>query len=242
MTHREQYSEACRKAFEGWNPPDNLWEGRKHPIRKDRPPKNPNVKWTKEQVLQLAEYCKQGLRSFEIAPLMGRSPKAIQKAFVRFHFPCLKNVCPRKGSNNPAWNGGRFVAHNGYIFVRVPDHPNANYHGYVQEHRLVVEKQLGRFLLPSEVVHHKDGNPANNDISNLEVFSSNGEHLRATLQGIPHNVSESGRASLSSNAKKRWKNGIYKPWTEEHRKKQSELLKKEWAEGVFDNRKIRRKQ
>ena len=48
--------------------------------------------------------------------------------------------------------------------------------GYIKfygrhEHRVVMEEHLGRSLSPNEVVHHKDGNPQNNDISNLELLS-----------------------------------------------------------------------
>lgn len=205
MTHRERYAEACRRAFEGWNPPQDLFCGRKTRIRKSHPPRNPEVRWRKEDVLRLAEYCRQGLRSFEIAPLMNRSAKAIQKAFVRFRFPRLHNICPPRGKDNPSWNG--WVRERlGYRMIRKPDHPYA-VQGYVREHLIVVEEHLHRFLLPSEVVHHIDGNPANNDISNLKVFSSNGEHLRATLAGIPHNVSPENRRKLSEQTRKRWKSG-----------------------------------
>jgi len=36
--------------------------------------------------------------------------------------------------------------------------------------RILVEKSIGRSLFPTEDVHHIDGNPKNNDISNLEVL------------------------------------------------------------------------
>ena len=35
--------------------------------------------------------------------------------------------------------------------------------------RIIVEKSIGRPLLPTEDVHHIDENPKNNDLSNLEV-------------------------------------------------------------------------
>ena len=43
--------------------------------------------------------------------------------------------------------------------------------GKVYEHRLIMEQHLGRPLSSDEVVHHKDGNPSNNDLSNLEVLN-----------------------------------------------------------------------
>jgi len=39
----------------------------------------------------------------------------------------------------------------------------------VYYHRLVVERQLGRWLTPDEVVSHKDKKPDNNSAENLEV-------------------------------------------------------------------------
>lgn len=90
----------------------------------------------------------------------------------------------KKAEQNPAWKGGRKIRADGYILVYAPDHPYAISDGkgkgkgrYVLEHRLVMEQHLGRYLLPNEVVHHKDENPSNNDISNLELFSSQSEHI-----------------------------------------------------------------
>lgn len=92
-------------------------------------------------------------------------------------------VLPQTGSNNPKWRGGRQVDKDGYILRLATDHPYRNRHGYVREHRLVMEQALGRFLLPTEVVDHIDGNRSNNDLSNLRVFASNAEHLATTLAG-----------------------------------------------------------
>jgi hypothetical protein len=41
-----------------------------------------------------------------------------------------------------------------------------------------MEQKLGRELNDEEVVHHKDNNVKNNNINNLELFSSKSEHLK----------------------------------------------------------------
>jgi HNH endonuclease len=43
--------------------------------------------------------------------------------------------------------------------------------------RVVMQVHLGRKLLSTELVHHKDENPFNNDVSNLQVVSRS-EHKR----------------------------------------------------------------
>ena len=42
---------------------------------------------------------------------------------------------------------------------------------YVREHRLIMEKHLGRKLGIFEIVHHKDKNKSNNNLCNLEILS-----------------------------------------------------------------------
>jgi hypothetical protein len=66
---------------------------------------------------------------------------------------------------------GARIIRDGYVWVKVKDHPYANYGGYVKEHRLVVEKRLGRYLLPEEKVHHEDENTLNNVDRNLGLSS-----------------------------------------------------------------------
>ncbi len=43
-------------------------------------------------------------------------------------------------------------------------------------HRELAAAALGRPLQPREVVHHIDGNPTNNALSNLQVFPSQAYH------------------------------------------------------------------
>jgi hypothetical protein len=65
----------------------------------------------------------------------------------------------KRGAETANWKGGKIIR-NGYIMIKVNEHPPANYGGYVQEHRLIMEKYLGRQLTENELVHHINGNKA----------------------------------------------------------------------------------
>jgi len=106
------------------------------------------------------------------------------------------------GEKNPMWGKKRSLAArqkqsisrlkksrgfsikiDGYITRPAFSHPMKDSSGRVKEHRLVVEKFIGRYLKKSEVIHHIDGNKKNNLPKNLIAFSSHSAHLRFEKSG-----------------------------------------------------------
>jgi hypothetical protein len=78
-----------------------------------------------------------------------------------------KLFAPR-GEKSGSWTGG--IKKNGeYRMVKIPDHPNGDLGHYVMEHRLVIEKHLGRYLEDWEVIHHKNGIKSDNRLENLDI-------------------------------------------------------------------------
>jgi len=107
------------------------------------------------------------------------------------------------GPNNPAWKGGvtYFRKHGNYKpikYVRCPPEflPMARKDGYVMEHRLIVARIMGRPLTRTEVVHHVDHDPQNNDPSNLELWPDNRSHKLA--EHGKHVEGAVNRASLTA--------------------------------------------
>jgi len=73
---------------------------------------------------------------------------------------------------------GKFVDKGGYVRVcGLHDHPR-NHGGQVYEHILVYEAHLGRHVRADEIVHHKNEDPSDNRLENLELLPSSSEHMR----------------------------------------------------------------
>lgn len=76
------------------------------------------------------------------------------------------------GEGHPNWKGG--IKHRPDGYCRYSDDT------YV--HRRVIEEAIGRKLEPTEQVHHKDEDPTNNNLENLEIktASEHGKHHALT--------------------------------------------------------------
>ena len=55
--------------------------------------------------------------------------------------------------------------------------------GYIAEHRLVLEKKLGRYLLSKEITHHINHNKLDNRQENLIILSSQSKHRSLHAKG-----------------------------------------------------------
>lgn len=82
-----------------------------------------------------------------------------------------------RGERSPFFKGGRRKSL-GYILIYKDGK-------WIREHRWIMEQHLGRKLLCTEVVHHINGNKADNRLINLQVLNKE-DHTRQYLIQCPN--------------------------------------------------------
>lgn len=137
----------------------------------------------------------------------GGKPKCIDCGRTTSMYTCKRcSKCFGKSQtmeNNPHWKGGHHYRVDGYKMIYMPNHPFCSQYGYIREHRLVMEKKLGRYLNAEEVVHHINEIRDDNRIENLQLFNNGSDHSKH------HDLASSGK-------KYRFKKGQM-PWNKKEK-------------------------
>lgn len=157
---------------------------------------------TNHRAFAVSKLCDGVRTSAQIAEMLGEDKKYVQNVMLKFDLPRRY-----RGSATSELNGqyktGRRIDHDGYVLVSAPEnHPFARLSknrrtGIMYEHRLLMEKKIGRYLTPDEVVDHIDGLRLHNSLDNLRLFLNNSEHLKSTITGCTPRWSQEGFDKMS---------------------------------------------
>ena len=120
-----------------------------------------------DNLTQMADLYVGGATLAEIGKLYGISGHTVSRRLREAGFHTRDKAAAASGPLNHSWRGGRVTARGGYIKVWIA--PNE----YRWEHRLILEKQLGRKLAKNELPHHRNSIPGDNRPENLKLVTTN---------------------------------------------------------------------
>ncbi len=173
--------------------------GKGRPLRADRPRplcQNCGAEFTphKSRPFEVQKFCTR--RCSSIYSVRDPETKRERGEFLRSVQPIRDEAWRQRlsermtGAKSPLWIGGRIVRNDGYVHINrtlVPDWLRSMISDrlYIREHRLLMAMRIGRPLSATEVVHHRDGDKANNAIDNLELWPTNGTHMSHEHGNLP---------------------------------------------------------
>ena len=138
-----------------------------------------NYNWSGGKIISKCRFCKKEILIY---------PNRIKRIKSKDKFIFCSHKCKGKwqtkyllSEKHPSWKGGKWIDKLGYIYVSARNHPNKVHNGYIFEHRLVVEKKIGRYLRQDEHIHHLNGIKDDNRPENLAI-TNNKDHDRMSVR------------------------------------------------------------
>ena len=144
------------------------------------------IPYDSSRVNRIYELFEAGSSIAEIVRELNTNRETVRQYLLKRYTPkqkraiVLRNFKQPKGQGSPNWKGGREITKAGYVRLWISRTER------VLEHRLVMEQHLDRKLNRNEVVHHINGNNADNRLANLKLTTFS-EDIRQ------HNLARGGK-------------------------------------------------